>query len=46
MVRVDPDPSNRVLPLGLGDLDCWEAWLTFRYLLVEAAPDLPQLAPI
>ncbi len=27
MDRVDTDPSNRVLPLGLGDLQRWEAWL-------------------
>jgi hypothetical protein len=27
MVRVDPDPSNRALPLGLVDLQAWEAWL-------------------
>lgn len=27
MVRVDPDPSNRVLPLGFADLERWEAWL-------------------
>jgi hypothetical protein len=27
MVRVDPDPSNRVLPLGLVDLEGWETWL-------------------
>jgi hypothetical protein len=28
MARLDPDPSNRVLPLGLGDLRGWEAWLS------------------
>ena len=27
MVRVDPDPPNRVLPLGLVGLERWEAWL-------------------
>ncbi len=27
MVRVDADPPNRVLPLGLVDLERWEAWL-------------------
>ena len=27
MIRVDPDPANRVLPLGLVDLKRWEAWL-------------------
>jgi hypothetical protein len=27
MVRVDPDPPNRVLPLGFVDLARWEAWL-------------------
>jgi hypothetical protein len=27
MVRVDPDPPNRMLPLGLVDLARWEAWL-------------------
>lgn len=27
MVRVDLDPPNRVLPLGLVDLERWEAWL-------------------
>jgi hypothetical protein len=27
MLRVDPDPPNRVLPLGLADLERWEAWL-------------------
>jgi hypothetical protein len=33
MVRVDPDPSDRVLALGLGDLERWEA------LLRETHPD-------
>jgi hypothetical protein len=28
MVRVDPDPPNRVLPLGLVDLERWGAWLS------------------
>jgi hypothetical protein len=28
MIRVDPDPSNRVMPLGLVDLERWAAWLT------------------
>lgn len=27
MARVDPDPPNRVLPLGLVDLERWQAWL-------------------
>jgi len=27
MVRVDPDPPNRVLPLGLIGLERWETWL-------------------
>lgn len=27
MARVDPDPSNRVLPLGLSDLERWATWL-------------------
>jgi hypothetical protein len=27
MVRVDHDPPNRALPLGLVDLQAWEAWL-------------------
>lgn len=27
MIRVDPDPANRELPLGLVDLQGWEAWL-------------------
>jgi hypothetical protein len=27
MLRVDPDPPNRLLPLGLVDLPTWEAWL-------------------
>jgi hypothetical protein len=45
MVRVDPDPSNRVLPLGLGDLDRWEAWLRQTHPeqvdhLLPTGPDL------
>jgi hypothetical protein len=27
MVRSDPDPRERSLPLGLPDLDSWESWL-------------------
>ena len=27
MLRVDPDPTDRLLPLGLVDIDDWEAWL-------------------
>jgi hypothetical protein len=27
MVRSDPDPVDRTLPLGLHDLDSWESWL-------------------
>jgi hypothetical protein len=45
MVRVDPDPSDRVLPLGLGDLDRWKAWLRANHLeqadrLLPTGPDL------
>jgi hypothetical protein len=27
MARVDPDPSDRLLPLGLSDLERWATWL-------------------
>ncbi len=27
MLRVDPDPPDRLLPLGLSDLTRWESWL-------------------
>jgi hypothetical protein len=27
MLRVDPDPPNRSMPLALADLSAWEAWL-------------------
>ena len=27
MLRVDPDPADRKLPLGLADLEDWQAWL-------------------
>ncbi len=27
MLRVDPDPPDRLLPMGLTDLPHWEAWL-------------------
>ena len=45
MARVDPDPSNRVLPLGLGDLERWEAWLRETHpeqadRLLPTGPDL------
>jgi hypothetical protein len=40
--RVDPNPSDRVLPLGISDLDDWENWLkstdpaTARRLIPDA----------
>ena len=45
MARVDPDPSNRVLPLGLGDLERWEAWLSETHpekadRLLPTGPDI------
>jgi hypothetical protein len=45
MVRIDPDPPNRVLPLGLLDLDRWEAWLRETHPeqadhLLPTGPDL------
>ena len=45
MVRVDPDPPNRVLPLGLVDLERWEAWLRETHPeqadhLLPTGPDL------
>jgi hypothetical protein len=43
MVRVDPDPPNRVLPLGLVDLQRWEAWL--RVTHPEQADDLLPTGP-
>lgn len=43
MARVDPDPPNRVLPLGLGDLDRWEAWLSETH--PEQADDLLPTGP-
>ena len=27
MLRVDPDPPDRLMPLALADLSAWEAWL-------------------
>ena len=27
MLRVDPDPADRLLPMGLSDLSTWQAWL-------------------
>jgi hypothetical protein len=27
LVRVDPDPANRTLPLAYSDLESWESWL-------------------
>lgn len=33
MLRVDPDPPNRAMPLALADLKAWEAWL------LETHPD-------
>jgi len=45
MVRVDPDPPNRVLPLGLVDLERWEAWLRETHpeqaeRLLPSGPDI------
>lgn len=40
MLRVDPDPTNRLLPLGLVDLSTWEAWLRETHPL-QAARLLP-----
>jgi len=43
ITRVDPNPSDRVLPLGMSDLDDWENWLestdpaTARRLIPDAA---------
>jgi hypothetical protein len=45
MARVDLDPPNRVLPLGLGDIDRWGAWLRGTHpeqadRLLPTGPDL------
>ena len=45
MARVDPDPSDRVLPLGLPDLDRWAEWLRATHpteadRLLPTGPDL------
>ena len=45
MTRVDSDPSNRLLPLGLDDLEHWEAWLNETHpeqaaSLLPTGPDL------
>ncbi|MEX2251596.1 MAG: hypothetical protein WD895_05940 [Acidimicrobiia bacterium] len=43
ITRVDPNPSDRVLPLAMSDLDDWENWLestdpaTARRLIPDAA---------
>jgi hypothetical protein len=45
MVRVDPDPPERQLPLGLNGLASWEAWLRETHpaqadRLLPTGPDL------
>lgn len=45
MLRVDPDPPDRVLPLGLADLSTWEAWLRQTHpeqvdRLLPSGPDM------
>lgn len=40
MLRVDSDPPDRLLPLGLADLSTWEAWLRETHP-VQAARLLP-----
>jgi len=45
MLRVDPDPPDRLLPLGLTDLSSWEAWLQETHpaqaaRLLPSGPDL------
>ena len=45
MVRVDPDPPSRDLPLGLADLERWEMWLLETHpdqadRLLPTGPDL------
>jgi hypothetical protein len=45
MLRVDPDPPDRLLPLGLTDLTRWESWLRETHPaqaagLLPSGPDL------
>jgi hypothetical protein len=45
MLRVDQDPPDRLLPLGLADLSAWEAWLRETHpeqadRLLPSGPDL------
>ena len=45
MLRVDPDPPDRLLPLGLTDLAAWEAWLRTTHPdqaahLLPSGPDI------
>jgi hypothetical protein len=45
MLRVDPDPPDRLLPLGLADLTSWESWLRETHpaqaaRLLPSGPDL------